>query len=310
MGSAMRRLLDRFFGSFDGTRSAYPIAVFRIAFFSGLAIHFFPSLIWLDEGYRTGAPRTNEWNSWLFLQGLRLPHAEVRLLSGVTMAACVAAIAGIYPRVAAAVCGVGFFAFASFNGLHLQTLALVEAWAVLLLWMVCGGGARVLSLEAVLRKSGVPAVEPRLLSNLVLYQILLGVFFAGVEKVLAGCPWSNEMGLLLAYPRGSMVRDWVAAAGFMQRPIVGGVLSVVHALRRARVSDRAALQADAPRGPRRLRGVLPRHRRDAGGPAALLLHVRVRRAARSRRLGGGPRPHPGNARVDHRCSPRRRRAAA
>jgi hypothetical protein len=221
----MRRLLDRFFGSFEGTRSAYPIAIFRIAFFSGLAIHFFPSLIWLDEGYRAGALRTNEWSSWLFLQGLRLPLAEVRLLSVVTMAACVAAIVGIYPRVAAVVCGVGFFAFASFNGLHLQTLALVEAWAVLLLWMICGGGARVLSLEAVLRKDEAPAVEPRLLSNLVLYQILLGVFFAGVEKILAGWPWSNEMGLLMSYPRGSMVRDWVAAAGFMQRPIVGGLLS-------------------------------------------------------------------------------------
>jgi hypothetical protein len=221
----MRPRLDRLFAAFEGTRSAYPVAIFRIFFFTGLAIHFFPSLIWLDEGYRPGAVRSDEWNTWLYMHFSGCPHAVVRGLSIVTMAACVAAIVGVFPRIAVTVCGVGLYTFASFNALHLQTLALVEAWAVLLLWMVCGGGTSVLSLDALRRGPSGPAREPRLFSSLVLYQILLGVFFAGVEKVLAGWPGSNEMGVLLSYPRGAMVRDWVAMSDFMHRPGVGRVLS-------------------------------------------------------------------------------------
>ena len=220
MASSMPPQLDRFFRSFEGTRSAYPIALFRLAFFSGLALHFFPSLLWLDEGYRPGALRTEEWSEWLFEHFWRFPQVHVRIWAVVTMVACLAAIAGVFPRLAALVCGVGFYVFASFNALHLQTLALVEAWAILLLWMICGGGTAVLSVEALLRKKPVAPVESRLLSGLVLYQVLLGVFFAGVEKFIAGWPWSNEMGIVLSYPRGFLVRDWVAAWGVMHAPLV------------------------------------------------------------------------------------------
>ncbi|MGH7296469.1 MAG: hypothetical protein ACRELB_16145 [Polyangiaceae bacterium] len=211
----MASSLDRYFRPFEGTRSAYPIALVRIAFFTGLALHFFPTLLWLDEAYRPGALRTDEWNEWLFAHFWRVPHWELQVGSILTMAACMMAAIGLYPRLAAVVCGVGFYVFASFNSLHLQTLALVEAWAILLLWMICGGGATVLSAEALLRRKPVPAVEPRLLSGLVLYQVLLGVFLAGVEKALAGWPWTNEMGIVLAYPRGFLVRDWVAASPWL-----------------------------------------------------------------------------------------------
>lgn len=210
--------LDRFFRAFEGTRSAYPIAMFRIAFFSGLALHFFPSLLWFDEGYRPGALRTEEWSEWLYERFWRLPQTDLHVLAFLTMAACIMGIVGLLPRVAAIVAGLGFYAFASFNSLHLQTLALVEAWAVLLLWMICGGGSAVLSVEALVRtRRGETATarEPALLPGLVLYQVLLAVFFAGVEKFLAGWPWTNEMGIVLSYPRGFIVRDWVAGSSFM-----------------------------------------------------------------------------------------------
>jgi hypothetical protein len=217
----MPPLVDKFFAAFEGNRSAYPVAFFRIAFFSGLAIHFFPSLIWLDEGYRLGALRTSEWSIWLYTHFWKFPHTDVRVMSILTILACVAAIVGVFPRAAAIACGLGFFVFASFNALHVQTLALVEAWAVLLLWAICGGGVARLSVEACLRKKKEPAVEPRLFSSLVLYQLLLGLFFAGIEKLIAGWPFTNEMGVLLSYPRGFVVRDWVAGAGFMHSAIVG-----------------------------------------------------------------------------------------
>jgi hypothetical protein len=88
-------------------------------------------------------------------------------------------------------------------------MALVNAWAVLLLFAICGGGSGALSIDALLRRKRQD--EPRLLPSLILVQTLLVVFFSGIEKLLAGWPFSNEMGILLSYPRGFFVRDWVAA---------------------------------------------------------------------------------------------------
>lgn len=214
-------LQSRFFAAFDGTRSAVPIAVFRIAFFAGLALHFFPSLLHLDENYAPGALRTEEWSHWLYVSLQRIPRSALRVGSVVTMLACAMGIVGYRPRVAAIVSGCGFYVFASFNGLPVQTLALVDAWAILLVWMICGGGAEGLSVDAWLkRRAGGDAAReapraPKLLSGLVLYQAILGTFFAGVEKLLAGWPGTNEMGILLNYPRGFVVRDWVAASGWL-----------------------------------------------------------------------------------------------
>jgi len=222
MGSA----LDKYFRPFEGTRSAYPVAIFRIAFFGGLAVHFFPTMLWLDDAYRPGALRSEQWNEWLFEHFLRFPHGALRVLSIVTMLGCVAAILGLYPRLAAIVSGLGFYAFASFNSMYVQTLALIPAWAILLLWIICGGGAAALSVPFPRKRATEPGpVEPRLMSGLILFQVLLGVFFSGVEKVIAGWPWSDEMGVILSYPKGFMVRDWVAASSLLHAPFVGHALS-------------------------------------------------------------------------------------
>jgi hypothetical protein len=215
----------RFFAAFEGTRSAVPIAVFRVVFFLGLALHFFPSLIVLDENYTAGALRTQEWNHWLYASLDHVSHSTLRMWSILTMCACVMAVVGLWTRAAVIVSGIGLYVFASFNSLPVQTLALVDAWAILLAWMICGGGAEVLSVDAVLRRrrlgadapSG-PSRAPRLLSGLVLYQALLGTFFAGVEKVLAAWPGTNEMGILLNYPQGFVIRDWVADSSWLHGP--------------------------------------------------------------------------------------------
>lgn len=219
--------LDRWFRPFEGTRNAYPVAIFRIGFFTGLALHFFPTLLRLDDAYRPGALRSEQWNEWLFDHFLQVPYGALRLVSIATMLACVMAILGLCPRLAAIVSGLGFYAFASFNSLYVQTLALIPAWAILLLWMICGGGAAALSVPWPRRAPTEPGppLEPRLLSGLILFQVLLGVFFAGVEKVIAGWPWSDEMGVILSYPKGFMVRDWVAASSLLHAPVVGHALS-------------------------------------------------------------------------------------
>jgi hypothetical protein len=222
-------LRNRFFGAFEGTRSAYPIAIFRVAFFGGLALHFFPALVHLDDDFTPGALRSDEWNHWLYMQVQHIPMSTMRLWSVVTIVACATSIAGVLPRLAVVTCGLGFYAFASFNGFPVQTLALVNAWAVLLAWMICGGGTEALSIDALLaRRRGATRGSPRapkLLSGLVLFQVLLAVFFSGVEKLLAGWPWTNEMGILLSYPRGFVVREWVASTDWLHASLVTHALT-------------------------------------------------------------------------------------
>jgi hypothetical protein len=211
----MASSLDRWFAPFEGTRNAYPIAIFRIAFFLGVALHFFPSLLTLDDAYRPGALRTEEWNHWLYLHFWKIAPSTIRGLALVTMAATVAGILGFRPRIAAIVSGLGLYAFASFNGLHVHTLALLNTWAIFLLWSICGGGSAVLSVDALFAKPNPAPREPKLLSALVLYQTLLAVFFSGIEKLIAGWPFVNEMGVLLSYPKGFLVRDWVASQAWL-----------------------------------------------------------------------------------------------
>lgn len=214
---------NSFFAQFEGRREPYAVAVFRVAFFGGLALHFFPALTHLDDAYAPGALRSEEWSHWLFVQFTRFPHSVVVGAAWVTMLGCVMGIVGLRPRVAAIISFAGCYAFASFNGLPVQTLALVQAWALLLLWSICGGGSGALSVDALLRKQTSP--EPRLFSSLALYQTLLVVFFSGFEKVLAGWPFNDEMGVLLSYPKGFLVRDWVAAAPWLHGHFVTSVLS-------------------------------------------------------------------------------------
>jgi hypothetical protein len=200
-------MLDRLFAPFEGSRDPLALAIVRVAFFTGLLVHFAPSLLWLDIGYGHGAIRTDAWNHWLFTHLWRIPPGVVRAMAIVTLAGCVAAIAGFFTRYAALIAFAGCYAFASFNSIHLQTLALIPAWAILMLWILCGER------------------NNKLLGGLVLFQVLLAVVFSGVEKVLAGWPASNEMAIVLGYPHGFLVRDWVAALPFLHGPVVSHLLT-------------------------------------------------------------------------------------
>jgi hypothetical protein len=217
------RNLDNWFAPFERERSAYPLAIVRIALFAGLLVHFAPSLLWLDIGYARGAIRVDSWNHWLFSHLWKLPPGLVRAMAIATLLALVAGVVGLRPRIAAIVGGLGCYAFASFNAIHLQTLALVPSWAMLLLWSICGGGSGVWSVDARLGRRR--EREPGLLGGLLLFQVLLAVVFSGVEKLLAGWPMSNEMGIVLAYPRGFIVRDWVAALPLLHGPVVSNAFT-------------------------------------------------------------------------------------
>jgi hypothetical protein len=215
--------LASWFRPFEGDRDPYPIAIVRIALFAGLLIHFAPSLVWLDIGYGRGAIRVDSWNHWLYSHLWKLSPGVLRAMAIVTLLGCVAGLVGLRPRIAAVVAGIGCYTFASFNAIHLQTLALIPAWAMLTLWIVCGGGSAVLSIDA--RLGTPPTREDSLLGSLILFQVLLAVFFSGIEKLLAGWPMSNEMGIVLAYPKGFIVRDWVTALPFLHGSVVSNALT-------------------------------------------------------------------------------------
>lgn len=219
----MASRLTRLFSPFEGETTALPLAVFRIAFYGGLAIHFLPA-IFRGDAYSPGALRTEEWSHYLFLHFSRLPHGALSALGLLTFAAILLGLLGLWPRIAALGSFAGLYAFASFNGLPVQTLALLDVWAILILWAICGGGDRALSIAA-LRHPERARKEPRLLPSLILYQIVLAVFFSGIEKLLAGWPGSNEMGLILSYPKGFLVRDWVFATAFLHGRALTSALS-------------------------------------------------------------------------------------
>ncbi|HEX8953593.1 MAG TPA: hypothetical protein VF945_17170, partial [Polyangia bacterium] len=168
----MASFADRLFAGFEGTRGARLVALYRVAFFGGLALHFFPGLVHLDDAYAAGGLRIAEWNQWLYVHFPTMSRGVVRAASIVTMLGVVAGLVGLRPRVAAIVSFAGLYAFASFNALPTQTLALVNAWAILLLWALCGGGSAAFSVDALLRATPARG-EPRLFATLALWQTLL-----------------------------------------------------------------------------------------------------------------------------------------
>lgn len=201
-----------------GPTNPYPLAVFRVVFFTGIALHFGPSLLYLGENYSAGAYRTQEWNEFLFAALPTLPSWLVALLAAVTGLAILAGLVGLYARAAAAVAGLGCYVFASFNGLPTQTLAVSTAWAVFFILAGFGGGDEALSV----RGSFGPHAErqgDKTARTLILAQMMIGLFFAGIEKVAAGWLSRNEMLIVFGYPDGFMIREW--AVGRLATPAVG-----------------------------------------------------------------------------------------
>lgn len=209
--------MERFFAVFERPTDPRPLAFFRVLFFFGVGLHFLPPLLELEKNYGPTAVRSDEWSHGLHGVLEALPWGLVQALAVVTALGCAFAMIGLFTRVSSAVAGVGCYVFASFNALPVQTLAIVDAWAILALWPLCGGGDAVWSVDAWRR--GEVKVETGLLRALVLAQVLVAVFFAGVEKLLAGWPLVNEMQVLLSYPRGFLVRDWVFERPWLHGPV-------------------------------------------------------------------------------------------
>lgn len=207
----------KIFAAFEGPCNPYPLAIFRIFFFSGLIIHFFPSFIWFDDNYLPNIMRSGNWNMWLYENFLKLPHALVIICAFLTCAACICGLVGLWPRLSAMVTGVGLYTFASVNSLNVQSLALLFVWSTLWIWAVAGGGNEVLSLENKLEGLS-PRPGDRMCRGLIGWYLMLVLFFAGHEKLLTHWPQSEEMTALFKFPAGIVVRGpWVHLPHEVQR---------------------------------------------------------------------------------------------
>jgi hypothetical protein len=116
---------------------------------------------------------------------------------------------GYRVRVSSGVAWISLLTLSSINSFNVHTLALSQAWPVLALGCVLGGGDEALSIRQWMRESAQP-LRPasQLQQKLVAVFLLSSLFFAGVEKLLAGWPSSGAIARLLRYPAGTMLREW------------------------------------------------------------------------------------------------------
>jgi hypothetical protein len=197
----------RWVDDFDRPRHPLPLAAFRVVFFAAVALHFLPAAWSYDDNFAPDAVRLGGWNRFLFELAPSLPPGVVHAIAAVTTLAIGGALVGWRVRWTIPAAGLGCYALTSFNAMNVQTLALTPCWAIFLAWSVIGGGDEALAVGA--RRP--PMATSGLLRHLIAAHLMLGLFWAGVEKVLAGWPLQNEMETMLAMPPGTMVRDWAVS---------------------------------------------------------------------------------------------------
>jgi hypothetical protein len=220
-----------FFSSLERPRDPRPMALFRIAFFAGLLVHFAPSLLAVDVEYAVDAARLRLHNGWLYTHLSELPRPLVRGLAVALLVAIGAGIVGWKTRLASAMTMLLSWVFASFNALPVQTIALGCAWSLLPVLAVFPGAASVWSVDALrARRAGRAPSPPTTVANLSLFLVVLPFFGAGIEKIVAGWMTTNEMAMLFRTPPGYILRD-IAFALPLQAPWfsagIGGLTIVV-----------------------------------------------------------------------------------
>lgn len=213
----------RIWAYLERPRQPHLVALFRLAFFGGLLVHFGPGLLYLDENFGPDAVRFPFLQEWVFQLHSTIPNWLLRVMAAGTMVSCGLAAAGFRVRFFATFTLFGTWFFTNLNALPFLTLAIASAWAILPAFCLCDGAATVMSVDSWWRKrrNRPRKPPPSVLGTLVLFQLLLAFSFAGIEKVLAGWPFNHEMTLLLQSPKGWILRDWAADSSFLKSPETG-----------------------------------------------------------------------------------------
>lgn len=193
---------------------AYALALFRILFYLGLMLHFFPSFAYLDELYGAQRLASVNWSPTLSSRLDFVHRAPVWVLPAIASVACLAGLLGLRPRLVAFVAGVSLYLLTLRSSLATQTLALSYVWFILWTWAIFGGGSEAWSIERWIGKRGVPrdqAPSVVLTGPIIAAHLMIGLFFSGVEKLASGWFEENGMGRFLTLPESTMLRSWVLA---------------------------------------------------------------------------------------------------
>jgi hypothetical protein len=201
-------MVTRLFAWLERPRDPRPVALLRITLFLGVLVHFLPSLLALDVEYAVTAVRVRLHNGWLHDHLGALPRPVVGALAVLLVLATVLGALGVATRAAGALTMLLTWTFASFNALPVQTIALLCAWSLLPVFAVFPGSASAWSVEAWrARRQGGALPPPALLGSVSLFLVVWPVFFAGVEKIVAGWLGHHEMAMLFRTPPGYLLRD-------------------------------------------------------------------------------------------------------
>jgi hypothetical protein len=247
-------VFHRVFALLERPRDPRAAALFRIAFFAGLLMHFGPSLGAVDVDYAADTVRLRLHNEWLYGHLAELPRGLVRGAAVALFAALVSGLVGFFTRVASATAMALTWVFASFNALPVQTIALECAWSLLPVLAVFPGVSSTWAVDAVLaRRRGRTSPVPTTVANLSFFLVLAPFFGAGVEKLVTGWLVKNEMAMLFRTPPGYILRDvafalplretWLSTALGWTTVVVELVAPVLLCFRRTRLAGLCAWQA-------------------------------------------------------------------
>lgn len=201
-------MLVRLFSLLERPRDPRPMALFRIALFAGLLVHFGPSLWNVDVDYATGGARLRLHSEWLYAHLGDVPRGLVHALALLLVTAMMAGMIGAATRLASATTMLLTWVFASWNALPVQTIALGCAWSFLPVLAVLPGASSTWSVDAALcRRRGLTPPPTTTVASVSLWLVVLPFFFAGIEKLVVGWVTNNEMAMLFRTPRGYILRD-------------------------------------------------------------------------------------------------------
>ena len=129
--------MRRLWAYFEAECNPYPLAIFRILFYGGLALHFGPSILHFGTNYGSAVEHGTAWHALEYLRWM--PGNDARVALGLSAVAGLSlGMLGLWPRLAAALAGLGAYGLACVGSDNTQTLALSYVWFVLWTWTVQG----------------------------------------------------------------------------------------------------------------------------------------------------------------------------
>jgi len=198
------------FPRFSGYGNPYPLAMFRILFYGGIALHFWPFVGSFGETFGRSSFRSPGWEPTWYDAQYDTGSLEVWSLCTIAYIGCASGLLGVKPRLAAMM-SCAFYPLSSINSTYVQTLALGMVWAILPVWAIWGGGDEVLALGCA-RRADLCRLAPNSTRATISSVVAVALLMSGLSKLASGWPFQSDDPLrLFTMPQGTLLRDWVSS---------------------------------------------------------------------------------------------------